>query len=89
MATIKNVTISQHGALIASAPSGEIAPPPAHQLTVTGATRTHGERGALNYLQQSVQVSATAAGEAWRGTFRITGIMGDHTTIHLDPLIGE
>jgi hypothetical protein len=40
MATITGVTISQHGAVIARAPSGEIAPPPDHQLTISGATWT-------------------------------------------------
>jgi hypothetical protein len=83
MATITGVTISQDGTVIATAPSGEIAPPPAHQLTITGATWT-GPRRNLDYLQQAVQISATAAGQPWNNTLRITGIRGD-TTIHLDP----
>ena len=83
MATITGVTIFQHGTEIARAPSGEIAPPPDHQLTITGATWT-GPRRNLDYLQQKVDIEATAAGQRWKSTLRITGIKG-HTTIHLDP----
>jgi hypothetical protein len=86
MATIDNVTISVNGAVIATAPSGEIAPPPAANLTVEGATWTNGQRGALNYLQRDCAVNATALGRPFNDTYKITGITGGFNTIKLTQL---
>ena len=63
MATITNVTISSGGTVIASAPSGEIAPPPNAPLTVNDATWTMGPKVVLTYLEKTCQVSATAVGD--------------------------
>ncbi len=84
-ATIENVTISVANTVLASAPSGEIAPPPAAPLTVTGATWKVGYKQALNYLQKTVTVSAVAAGKPFRGNYKIIGISGDDKTVKLAP----
>jgi hypothetical protein len=89
MATITNVTISSGGTVIASAPSGEIAPPPNAPLTVNDATWTMGPKVVLTYLEKTCQVSATpvgAMGVPFNGTYKITGIANSDKTIKLTPI---
>lgn len=85
-ATITSVTTSAvPGGVIATAPSGEIAPPPAALLTLTNVNWNMGSKQVLNYLQKTVKVSATAAGRPWGGNFTITSISGDDKTVKLAP----
>jgi hypothetical protein len=85
MAIIENVTISEHGMVIANAPSGEIAPPPAAPLTINNASWKVGSKEVLKYLEKTCQVSATAANTAWKGNYKITSISGDDKTIKMEP----
>jgi hypothetical protein len=71
--------------VIARAPSGEIAPPPDAPLTINDATWAIGTKGALDYLQKTCTVNATAAGRPFNGTYEIAGIVGDFKTIKLTP----
>src|SRR5215470_19762937 len=84
MATITNLTISVGSTVIATAPSGEIAPPPAAPLTVEDASWRVDFKRALDYLQQNCKVSATAAGRPFNANYKITGIVGGKT-IKLTP----
>jgi hypothetical protein len=92
-ATIANVTVSAiPGGVIATAPSGEIAPPPAAPLTLSNVTWNCGHlkpkecsQLVLTYLQKTVKISATAVGRPWGGEFTITGISGDDKTVKLAP----
>jgi len=81
MATINDVSIFHNGKKIASAAKGEIAPPPAANLTVVNPTWASGitSKGQLGYLQQTCQVKATALGRPYNGNFKITGIVGNGT----------
>jgi hypothetical protein len=81
MATITGVSISFGGMVIATAQSGEIAPPPAANLTIENAQWAPGvtPKGKLDYLQKACRVTATAAGQPWAGNFTITGIKGENT----------
>jgi hypothetical protein len=72
MATISNVSLVIGTQTIATAATGEIAPPPAANLTITNAGWY--VRDQLDYLQRVCEVRATAAGQPWKGTFKITGI---------------
>ncbi len=75
MAKIFDVSIFQNGKKIASAAEGEIAPPPAANLTLQNAGWHVPEALMNNYLQTTCEVTATAAGQPWKGTFIITGIV--------------
>ncbi len=81
MATITNVSISVGKTQVATAAEGELAPPPAANLTVQNAQWATGitPKGKLDYLQKKCRVTATAAGRPWAGNFKITGIKGEHT----------
>jgi hypothetical protein len=74
MAEIHDVSIFYNGKKIASAAIGEIAPPPAANLTLENAG-WHVPNALDNYLQKTCEVTATAAGQPWKGTFIITGIV--------------
>jgi hypothetical protein len=73
MATINGVDIYAGPTRIASAATGEIAPPPAANLTITNANWYVPD--GRHYLQQMCRVTATAAGQPWGGTYRLTGII--------------
>jgi hypothetical protein len=86
MATITNVKLSFGGSLTATAPSGEIAPPPAHHLTITGATWQPQVKDPMAYLEQQCSLEALAIGKEYTGTFKVFSIGQDRTTIKLDPV---
>jgi hypothetical protein len=73
MATINGVDIYAGPIRIASAATGDIAPPPAANLTITNANWHVANE--MNYLQQMCRVTATAAGQPWQGTYRLSGII--------------
>jgi hypothetical protein len=75
MATINDVSIFDNGKKIASAATGELAPPPAANLTLENAGWHVPEALMNGYLQKTCEVTATAAGKPWKGTFIITGIV--------------
>jgi hypothetical protein len=76
MATINNVEILVGGKLIATAKTGEIAPPPAASLTVSNPRWAPGINGWADYLQKKCRVTATAVGRPFVGNFTIAGIQG-------------
>jgi hypothetical protein len=79
MATINNVKISVNGQQVATAAAGEIAPPPAANLTVDNPNWLvpAGKPAGVAFLQKRCQVTATAVGQPFQANYTISSIVGD------------
>ena len=90
MATINNVTISSRGMVIATSPSGEIAPPDnlGAVLTIDNGTWDSGigNKDIPKYAGETCTISATAAGKPFNGNYRIASIRRDDKVIKLAPI---
>lgn len=76
MATISNVNVIVGGKVIATAATGEIAPPPDANLTINSPRWAKGLVGWADFLQAKCRVTGTAVGRPFSGDFVITGING-------------
>ena len=89
MATFNDVSVLHNGKKIASARTGEVAPPPAAFLTLNGPDWhvTIGPTYLSQYLQKTCVVTATRNGKPYKANYKLTGIiLGGAGVIKLSPI---
>jgi hypothetical protein len=79
MATINNIKIAVNGRQVATAPTAEIAPPPAPDLTINNPAWLvpAGKPAGTDFLQKRCQVTGTAAGQPFQANYTITSLIAD------------